>query len=196
MAMRRPASQLNSDDLPTLGRPTMATTGTGMKNSPFSDASEKRCDSTFPTRWKNVVGPFGAFYHLPIPRTGIGRATDMEEQLLRWVDENPNKFADEKQLAPKQSFTIRRTAKLFVAIMALSIVGGLPYALIDAAIQSANKAEKERIEREKLERGVEGLRKAVESGEAGEATKRLFGIGAPGEAKPAPANPPETFKRE
>src|SRR5215472_6301806 len=28
MAMRRPASQLNSDDLPTLGRPTMATTGT------------------------------------------------------------------------------------------------------------------------------------------------------------------------
>ena len=25
MAMRRPASQLNSDDLPTLGRPTMAT---------------------------------------------------------------------------------------------------------------------------------------------------------------------------
>jgi hypothetical protein len=28
MAMRRPASQLNSDDLPTLGRPTIATTGT------------------------------------------------------------------------------------------------------------------------------------------------------------------------
>ena len=27
MAMRRPASQLNSEDLPTLGRPTMATTG-------------------------------------------------------------------------------------------------------------------------------------------------------------------------
>ena len=30
MAMRLPASQLNSDDLPTLGRPTMATTGTAM----------------------------------------------------------------------------------------------------------------------------------------------------------------------
>src|SRR5262245_3900380 len=28
MAMRLPLSQLNSDDLPTLGRPTMATTGT------------------------------------------------------------------------------------------------------------------------------------------------------------------------
>src|SRR5438093_5540959 len=30
MAMRRPASQLNSDDLPTLGRPTMATCGRDM----------------------------------------------------------------------------------------------------------------------------------------------------------------------
>ncbi len=30
MAMRFPASQLNNDDLPTLGRPTMATTGTVM----------------------------------------------------------------------------------------------------------------------------------------------------------------------
>src|SRR5436309_4525647 len=28
MAMRLPASQLNSDDLPTFGRPTIATTGT------------------------------------------------------------------------------------------------------------------------------------------------------------------------
>src|SRR5438477_11315725 len=27
MAMRRPASQLNRDDLPTFGRPTIATTG-------------------------------------------------------------------------------------------------------------------------------------------------------------------------
>ena len=34
MAMRRRASQLNSDDLPTLGRPTMATTGTGTSTSP------------------------------------------------------------------------------------------------------------------------------------------------------------------
>src|SRR5258706_15888886 len=29
MAMRRPASQLKTEDFPTLGRPTMATTGTG-----------------------------------------------------------------------------------------------------------------------------------------------------------------------
>src|SRR5690349_13452577 len=28
MAMRRPASQLNNEDFPTLGRPTIATTGT------------------------------------------------------------------------------------------------------------------------------------------------------------------------
>src|SRR5260221_137206 len=40
MAMRRPASQLNSDDLPTLGRPTMATLGIGMGDS------EKRKTST------------------------------------------------------------------------------------------------------------------------------------------------------
>src|SRR5436190_23054044 len=30
IAIRRPASQLNSDDFPTLGRPTIATRGTGM----------------------------------------------------------------------------------------------------------------------------------------------------------------------
>ena len=40
MAMRLPASQLKSDDLPTLGRPTMATCGTGTifsltKNGPL-----------------------------------------------------------------------------------------------------------------------------------------------------------------
>src|SRR5262249_21965191 len=34
MAMRRPASQLNSDDLPTLGRPTMATTGRDTGRTP------------------------------------------------------------------------------------------------------------------------------------------------------------------
>src|SRR6266516_4545064 len=33
IAMRRPASQLNSDDLPTLGLPTIATCGTAMKIS-------------------------------------------------------------------------------------------------------------------------------------------------------------------
>src|SRR5690242_13991858 len=33
MAMRRPDSQLNSDDLPTLGRPTMATCGTATARS-------------------------------------------------------------------------------------------------------------------------------------------------------------------
>src|SRR5438128_507365 len=38
MAIRRPASQLNSDDLPTLGRPTMATTGTDTVTPPCSDA--------------------------------------------------------------------------------------------------------------------------------------------------------------
>src|ERR1022692_476500 len=33
MEMRRPASQLNSDDLPTLGRPTIATWGTATRIS-------------------------------------------------------------------------------------------------------------------------------------------------------------------
>src|SRR5262245_18464062 len=31
MLIRRPTSQLNSDDLPTFGRPTIATTGNGMQ---------------------------------------------------------------------------------------------------------------------------------------------------------------------
>src|SRR5271165_2515805 len=35
MAMRRPASQLNSDDLPTLGRPTMVTIGTATGHLSF-----------------------------------------------------------------------------------------------------------------------------------------------------------------
>src|SRR5882757_284270 len=34
MLIRRPASQLNSDDLPTFGRPTMATTGSGIRFGP------------------------------------------------------------------------------------------------------------------------------------------------------------------
>ena len=34
MAMRRPARQLNNDDLPTLGRPTIATTGSATAQSP------------------------------------------------------------------------------------------------------------------------------------------------------------------
>src|SRR5262245_40032808 len=38
MAMRRPASQLNSEDLPTLGRPTMATTGRDTATPPAGGA--------------------------------------------------------------------------------------------------------------------------------------------------------------
>src|SRR5262249_39487879 len=41
LAMRPPASQLNSDDLPTLGRPTMATTGTAKVQFPDSKLTEK-----------------------------------------------------------------------------------------------------------------------------------------------------------
>src|SRR5438132_4660684 len=44
MAMRRPASQLNSEDLPTFGRPTMATTGT----------------DTTPPRWEGPALPVPA----------------------------------------------------------------------------------------------------------------------------------------
>src|SRR5207247_7502794 len=53
MAMRRPASQLNSDDLPTLGLPTIATCGTAMTLDSDSGNAEgvrgfhaclRRCD--------------------------------------------------------------------------------------------------------------------------------------------------------
>src|SRR5262249_13562893 len=55
MAMRRRASQLNSDDLPTLGRPTMATWGTATAWVSCVDQRGEQ-GSTFPVAGISYVG--------------------------------------------------------------------------------------------------------------------------------------------
>ena len=44
MAIRRPASQLNRDDLPTFGRPTITTLGNAMTNTPRESSSDAACE--------------------------------------------------------------------------------------------------------------------------------------------------------
>src|SRR4051812_9247653 len=50
MAIRRPASQLNSEDLPTFGRPTITTLGRGMDRASSAGPGLARIDSG--TGWR------------------------------------------------------------------------------------------------------------------------------------------------
>ncbi len=91
------------------------------------------------------------------------------DRLYEWVDANPP--------SPNRRFSMRRVAKLFVAIVASSILGALPLAVWNVCVQSSKHERNEREQQEQLRRQMSDLEEAAKRGETGEATRRLFGIG-------------------
>jgi hypothetical protein len=104
----------------------------------------------------------------------------MEEPLYQWVDANPPS-------TPKR-FSVRRTAKLFIAIMVLSILGSLPLGLWQYGVHLYREHRAEQQRQERLDQEMRNLEKAARDGKTGEATRRLFGISEPQQsAAPHPA---------
>jgi hypothetical protein len=82
--------------------------------------------------------------------------------LYRWVDSDPSDS--------EKSFSVRRTGRLFVAVMTMALIGAIPLAILRMSIGSMEPAE----EQEKLNQGIEETRRAVREGKGGEASNRLF----------------------
>jgi hypothetical protein len=95
----------------------------------------------------------------------------IEDKLYEWVDGNPP--------SPDRRFSGHRAAKLLVAIVATSVLGGLPLALWEVGLRTAERGREEQQNQEQLRRQTIELEKAVRQGKAGEATRRLFGIKTP-----------------
>lgn len=93
------------------------------------------------------------------------------DRLYEWVDAKPP--------SPGRRFSGRRTVKLFVAIMVGSILSALPMGLIELGVKSATHAQEEHQKREQLKRHLMELEKGAREGQAGEASRRLFGLDAP-----------------
>jgi hypothetical protein len=108
----------------------------------------------------------------------------VEEWMYDWVDANPP--------APERSFSARRTAKLFVAIMLGGILTGLPLAWLKLGLLLvAQHAPEEQQRQEQLHKDWIEMEKAAREGKAGEATRRLVGIKdpLPGPREPAAKGP-------
>lgn len=102
------------------------------------------------------------------------------ERLFAWVDSNPP--------SGDQRFSARRATKLFLAIIISSILGGLPLALFQLGLLSFKHAQEEDRRQEQFQKGLGELEKAAQEGNAGEATRRLFGVDAPHPNEPTPAD--------
>jgi hypothetical protein len=80
---------------------------------------------------------------------------------------------------------LQRAAKLFVAVLVTSVVG-IPRALWELGLRTAESGSQERQKQEQLRRQLIDLEKAARRGETGEATRRLFGASTPPTARPRP----------
>lgn len=93
------------------------------------------------------------------------------DRLFEWVDANPP--------SPARRFSGRRTAKLLIAVLASSILGSIPLALWEYSLGTAEHEREEQQKQEQQRQRMIELEKAVQQGEAGEATRHLFGIETP-----------------
>ena len=96
-------------------------------------------------------------------------------KLYECVDDNPKD--------DDRSFSGRRVVRLFVAIMASSIIAGVPLGLWKLAIEKHKREEAERQKQEQLDKDWQELRKAARDGKTGEAFRRLFDAKPEGNGK-------------
>jgi membrane protein implicated in regulation of membrane protease activity len=90
------------------------------------------------------------------------------DRLYEWVDANPP--------SPERSFYGRRAAKLFLAILASSVLAAFPLTLWQAVLARVEHQQQEERQQEQLRQQMIDLEKAAQHGDTGEATRRLFGI--------------------
>lgn len=86
--------------------------------------------------------------------------------LYSWVD------ADASE-APKK-FSVRRTFRLFLAVMGSALVAAIPLTILRFTIWTVDESRKEERRQEQLQSEINEVRKAVREGKAGEASNRLF----------------------
>jgi hypothetical protein len=112
--------------------------------------------------------------------------------LYEWVDSDPH--------AKETAFSSKRTGKLFVAVMLASVLGGLPLALFEFSLLEHKRVQEQGEEQKRIEQSVDKMREAIRTGKAGEATRRLFGVGqpisAPAGRAPEAVNPRPPARQE
>jgi hypothetical protein len=93
----------------------------------------------------------------------------MKTRLIQWVDST--------DVAPDETFSPRRVAKLFVAIMATKLIGAVPLLLLYVALLSYQRHEAAEARRQAIEESARRTQQAIANGEdVGEATLLLYGV--------------------
>lgn len=77
---------------------------------------------------------------------------------------------------PEQKFSATRTSRLFLSIMAVSIIGGLPLGLYQLGVNEWQRRQSEAEQQEKSRREWNTLGEAARAGKTGPAFQCLLGV--------------------
>jgi hypothetical protein len=77
---------------------------------------------------------------------------------------------------PEQKFSATRTSRLFLSIMAASIIGGLPLGLYQLGVNEWQRRQAEAEQQGKMRKEWENLGEAARTGKTGPAFQRLLGV--------------------